>query len=582
MKENKIMTVAKETKEIIAIELLALKKKFIPKDFISYIYYRKDVFSELYNIVMKSRNREEFYHLLEDYFTLKNPNNKKDYVPRGLLLMKFLNSFPMDTSFVEKTVVGKIYKGNEYNIEEIKQLLELYSSSLVNYINKNNKVKHRINNVTPSANSVVTADYTKEFTLEEFQEICKLLGVDSKTYSKDNRSFAEQNKVSTNINVLTDIIAMMVLLYDKNTLLNNKEFVDFELNYGYTDKYYNMVQNGQEIPSLESRIQTFNKEKVISEREQYLLTQLDLLEERISTLTTPTKDLMLQKIALIRMETDITKKATLIIEVNDYYEREYRKQIVESLYSPTESHEVSDIDELGTLLLHVFIRDPYKLAEVEETKILEDVTKQRGVKVTKVEDLTPEEREEYNKRIKELHEVLLNPVVTNRSVQVPSFYSYRDGFRWYKSDTSNQISASIVSYEALMNLGDCIGVGFDSNSIDPRNIIISSNQYQTTNMGVSNLEINREDWFRETSAPLSELMNARLTEVVMYRSKDNIDTKAAYVFASISGTDSRKDEEIITKAREFAEKNHIKLIVFNRLKLKQSYEEKYGQNKKSM
>ena len=133
-----------------------------------------------------------------------------------------------------------------------------------------------------------------------------------------------------------------------------------------------------------------------------------------------------------------------------------------------------------------------------------------------------------------------------------------------------------------MNLGDCIGVGFDSNSIDPRNIIISSNQYQTTNMGVSNLEINREDWFRETSAPLSELMNARLTEVVMYRSKDNIDTKAAYVFASISGTDSRKDEEIITKAREFAEKNHIKLIVFNRLKLKQSYEEKYGQNKKSM
>ena len=372
---------------------------------------------------------------------------------------------------------------------------------------------------------------------------------------------------------------MILSLYDKDTLMHNKEYVSFEMNYGYTEKYYKLLYNQQPIPSLEERKQIYLQEKNISEQEQYYLTQLDLIEERIYTLSSSTKELMIQKIQLIRQEKDIVKKAKLVKEVYEYYEREYRKEIVDSLYTPTSSTEVKDIDELKPLLLHVFIRDSYKMGEGKETEIMDEIASRRGIKVTKVEELTEEEQLEYHRRIKELKEELLNPVVTHKYLDEPSFYSDKNGWRWYKSNTSKQISTSLIGYEALMSMGNCVGVGFSSESIDPDNIIMSSNQYQTTNMGVDNLEISRENQFHEKSAPLQELLESRLTEVVLYRSKDGKDTKSAYVFAVISGLRPEEDQKTIEQARKYAEDNKIKLIVFNQHLIRQSYEQKYGQKK---
>ena len=577
MGNNKIMTITKEAKEKLAIELLYLRKKFLPKEFISYIYNRKDVYKELFNIIQKTHNKEEFYQLLESYLDVKD----QKILPVGIETMKFTDTFIVSSGFIPKSIVKNILKNN-YSLEEIKNIMETYELPLLNFINNNKKIKNKINNLEITSNeSVAIADFTKQISLEEFRNICQYIGIPSEKlpYYNDKEKYRLYTKTYDNILVINTLIRMLLSLYDKNTILNNKEFIEFELEYGYTEKYYNILLNNGAIPSLEERLKTFSEERTITEREQYYLTQLDLLEERIATLTNSTKDLMLQKIALIREEKDLTKKAKLIKEVYEYYEREYRKQIVESLYSPSESCEVTDIDELKPLLLHLFIRDPYKMATTEEEKILEEVTQKRGLKVTSVQELTPEEKAEYDRRVKELREVLLNPVITNRSVNSPSFYSDANGWRWYKSDTSNQISTSLVGFEALMAMGNCIGVGFNSSSISPENIIISSNQYQTTNMGVDSLEISREDQFREKSAPLSELVTSQKTEVVMYRSKNNIDTKAAYVFAIISGTNLQRDEEMILKAREYAEKNNIKLVVFNQLKLRQSYEEKYGQKK---
>jgi len=130
-----------------------------------------------------------------------------------------------------------------------------------------------------------------------------------------------------------------------------------------------------------------------------------------------------------------------------------------------------------------------------------------------------------------------------------------------------------MSIEGILRQGNCVGVGFDRTSISPENIIISSGGYQTTNMGVNNLEVEPNDHFANFSAPLSELVASRRTELVMYRRHNEMKTNAAYVFAIINGYDEEKDRQTIEQAREYAEKNNIKLIVFNNYKIRKSYEE---------
>ncbi len=571
---NKVTTIFNNQKSLLEIELLSLRKKFIPKELIEYVIDRKDSENEVYKIILKAKNKEDFYNQLREYF--RNAKNK--YILEDLVFIKSIGFTITNIKHIPANIAIEVFKNNT----SIRELLSLYKSELVTFINKNKIYKNNILNRSVSENGAAKSDFTIPFTEPEYDVICQNLFLPTNKYPKgktDRETFDIYQTISRNASVLKDILVMIFSLYDKDTLMHNKEFVSFEMNYGYTEKYYKLLYNQQPIPSLEERKQIYLQEKNISQEEQYYLTQLDLIEERIYTLSSSTKELMIQKIQLIRQEKDIVKKAKLVKEVYEYYEREYRKEIVASLYTPTSSTEVKDIDELKPLLLHVFIRDPYKMGEGKETEIRDEIASRRGIKVTKVEELTEEEQLEYHRRLKELKEELLNPVVTHKYLDEPSFYSDKNGWRWYKSNTSKQISTSLIGYEALMSMSNCVGVGFSSESIDPDNIIMSSNQYQTTNMGVDNLEISRENQFHEKSAPLQELLASRLTEVVLYRSKDGKDTKSAYVFAVISGLRPEEDQKVVEQARQYAEDNKIKLIVFNQHLIRQSYEQKYGQKK---
>ena len=70
-------------------------------------------------------------------------------------------------------------------------------------------------------------------------------------------------------------------------------------------------------------------------------------------------------------------------------------------------------------------------------------------------------------------------------------YSDANGFNKYYSDTTNQISASVFNGTDLidnLSLG-IVGIGFNKETVNPEAIAISSDEYQTSNRGLYNMEI---------------------------------------------------------------------------------------------
>ena len=74
-----------------------------------------------------------------------------------------------------------------------------------------------------------------------------------------------------------------------------------------------------------------------------------------------------------------------------------------------------------------------------------------------------------------------------------------------------------------------------------------------------------EKEFEELSAPLSELeqVHRAQSEVVLFRKGMEMPTKAAYVFVGVEDTRSPEYVALIKEAKQIAESNNLKLIVFN-------------------
>ena len=556
MIKREVQDFFKDRKQDILVELLYAKNrsKGVSKHFVEMLVGL--VQNEAIKLLNKARSFEEFGELIRN-------NYEKLCTSYGSMFVFYVTGsvyglYEGGRDMIRGSVAKNVLESG-VRPEDFKEILEEYSDVFIAYINKHKEIKHNLLRKKNLA-GVKIADFTEEFDEKSFREICNLLfkSVDGEEWERK----AEFSK----------LVCSLLAIYDRKVLLNNSDFVKFEIEYGYFDRYYETLVMGGKIPSLAERLAQFHLERNISSEQQYRLNNVDLLEKRIESLKYPSKVIFLDKIRQIREESDIKRKAELVDACFDYYEKEYRKEIVESVFSPDCSVEVGDYRTLQPAMLHLFLRDPMKKLNDYKDKVKGDILARRGVKVTGVEELTVEEAKEYQERIDYAIHVLLNPVITSKSLEGKSLYSDSSGFRWYQSDTSDQISIGLFRPDELVNLSNCVGVGFDRTSVDSSNIVISSSMYQTTNMGVSELEVLPEFRFKSFSAPLAELCNADRTEIVMYREKDGIKTEAAYVFAVVNGFDEVKDRETILRAKEYAEKNQVKLVVFNTKKLKQSYE----------
>ena len=352
-------------------------------------------------------------------------------------------------------------------------------------------------------------------------------------------------------------------------LFNNKEFVQFELLTGLTEEYFYTIRypkHGKPIPSLEERINYYESRSSLTADQTIKLNNLELLEQRIKTIHHKNKQELLDLLTQIKEEKNLNKKIELLEECFLLYEITYREEIVNSLFTPTSSIEITDINQLQNCLIHKFISRSGDLLsgydKILKKKIIEESRDKNPDR-----ELTKEEQERFDKLMEYAKNVLANKVVVEETIETALIYSDQNGWRRYKSDTSNQISASLLplTEDAIRSLRGFIGIGFDKNTLTPENIAISSSAYKTTNMGIENLEVSPEEEFEELSAPLSELEQVyrAQSEVVLFRKGMEMPTKASYVFVGVEDTRSPEYVALIKESKQIAESNNLKLIVFN-------------------
>ena len=127
-----------------------------------------------------------------------------------------------------------------------------------------------------------------------------------------------------------------------------------------------------------------------------------------------------------------------IEEIYSEYEILFREDIISHLFNPTkEVTIVDDFRDLKPQLLHIFIRNPEKFRNNLEEKLIEDIKKERKNQSSISKKLTKEEQEEFIKR-KQLLDVMLNPTQVNYSYDGKSnYYSDKNGWTSYHSDTNN-------------------------------------------------------------------------------------------------------------------------------------------------
>jgi len=517
------------------------KHKNITYNFSEYLFNHNLL--NLINDINKTKNKEQLDDLLKNNI---EKYSKYNMVNISLLLGNTTNiyNFYLDSVSIN---TAKIFLNNNIDLSNHKEIINKYKSIILDYINNNNDLKNSFKLDNNSLN-IINEDFINNL-------------IDKMFIENSNLSFDEKN----NVKILNKIFLNLESIYSKETLLTNYDFVKYEIENNYFKKYISLLQDNQNIPSLNERIDNYNSYKDLSVSQIEKLNNINLLEKRINNISLKEKEELLTKLNKIKEESNLINKIDLLEEIYSDYERLYRIEIINSLYSPSSSIEITNYEQLKPALLHAFIRNTNKLFNSYEEKIKNEIINLRNNN-DKSNDLTKEEQDILNKKLEYANKVLFNQVVVEESANMDIHYTDSTGLRGYVTNTSNQISATLFSEEALLNMGSCIGIGFDYEGLSEENIAMSSSSYQTTNMGLENLEIEEE--FKELSSPLSELLKSNKNEVVLFRKNLDSVTKSSYVFVSLSG--SRYDKELLLKAKKLSEENNMKLVIFNLVEIKKN------------
>lgn len=515
-------------------------KKFnISPEFLSCFACRsdeKDVL-DILNIINRSSNIEKFRENIFDYVK----QNKKNIYNPLLLLGNLLGKYNFYGSMY-KIKINEVNINNlkNFNYENRAEVLKVLKDHLYNYIMNNNSIK---NEFYEQKNLI--KDFKGEIAVDDVNNLFEDV-IDGKTLDIDN---------SVKAVIMQEYLFTIVNRYTLDDILNNYGFIEYDM------------QN-KDNEELDEKRKRYNKNKNITVETLIKIDNLKILKEKLEKINTEDSKELLQQLNIID---DPYKYQQKIEDIYLEYELLFRNDLIKHLFVPiNEETMIDDFRNVRPQMIHCFIRNSEKFRKELEEKIIDKIIRDRNNNDSG--ELTQKEQERFNRMLNKL-EVELNKTQVNYSHDSVGKYTDSLGIGSYKSDTNNQISTSIYSANYFNNsTSEMIGIGFNSEGILPEAIALSSSSYLKTNRGLNNIEYNQSKEFSIMSACYNELIeNDGKSEVVLFRRNIDYDTKASYVFVAFNSKSNKNYQELIDKGRKLAKENNMKLVLYDLVKIKESY-----------
>ena len=496
---------------------------------------------EIFNLISKSKNQEEFANNIKEYLKSKERN-----IYAGVLLIGNVTGKYVFNGFYYESIKG-------LNIDafskESQELLQELKSHFAEYIINNNKRKNmfaeRIK-VGKSSMKDLSRDINKAELIKDFERALNGEEIND-NYFKPT--------------IIAEYLMKTIGIYSKDDIKNNFEFILYDINNSDTN-------------SLDDRRKKYLLHSSLSNNQLRKIDELSILKQRLQGISGEKAEQLLYR--LNRIGNTLDENISELEDIYRDYEVLYRQDLIDNLYVPKEDVTViENYEDLRPQLIHQFIRNPEKFRDMEIEKIKEKIISERK-NGNDSEKLTNDEQKRLDRLINQvdtnLDQYKVNYTTDGRGI------SYTDslGFDSYHSDTSNQISASVFEGKEFINSSTVgiIGIGFNKETLTSEAIAISSNSYKTTNKGLNNLEYDEENEFKEMSSPFSELLKAKgQSEVVMHRRGIDFDTKASYIFAIIDSSNSKQTNEIMKKIEYIKEKEGLKVVIYDVYKIRESLEQ---------
>ncbi len=496
---------------------------------------------DIVKLIDQSENKEEFAKNIQKFLKKQRSNPYSEALLLGNIteryLMRSRSHFRLATINVEAFS------------KENKDLLQDLKSHFAEYIINNNKRKNLFSKKYKFGKSSLVKDLSKDLTKKDLENYFDL---------------AIENKIDFNvfdhatIDVFSNYLLETIGRYSRKDIKDNFDFVLFDLDDKTNKSMYERKMQYMYFKGL-----TDNQVKKINE--------VDILKQRLKEIDNYQSITLLER--LNNIDYDFKNNIDELEDIYLDYEILYRQNLIGSLFVPKNNITiVEDFKDIKPQLLHQFLRDIDKFKEEEYDKIKEKIIEERIDK-----NQTTKLSNEENKRfcmLKKQVDTNLDKYKTNYSIDnMGGVYSDAGYGNFYQSNTTNQISAQYFANETFIDSEVGIkGVGFNSKTLSPEAIIISSSSYKTTNKGLNNIEYNEMKEFEEMSASLKDLENATKSEVVLARRGIDFDTKASYIFAVIDSSNKEATKKIMNEIKDLQQKEGLKAVVYDKYQIKQSLE----------
>lgn len=502
--------------------------------------YHREENQEILKMIMNSKNQKDFKTNIIHYCSIcKNP-----YTPTLFLLGTITNNY----SFFSFTYIDtKNFDYENFKEDNYQETIKILKDNFYEYLLNNNRLKNQF---------LLDENNHYNYTMELSCEFCDKV-FDDVINGKEPTIVNE--KVWC-LETIHNYIVNTIGIYGTKNILENFDFISYDLNH-------------KQDKTLEERKEIYLKRKKLTQAQMEKIENISILIKKLNTINSEESKKLLDRIIRIK-----DKECENISEIEDIYtefEILYRKDIVKHLYTPKEQYTlVENFEDLRPQLLHRFLRNSEKFRSDLETKVKNQIISERNDNKNNNNFLTEEEEKEFERRI-QIIDPMIDQTQVNYSYDSSSFtYSDRTGLKWYHSDTSNQIATSIYSEKYFLEYFSpwFMGIGFNRDGLTTEAIALSSDVYLTTNKGLNNLEYNPSEEFNLMSSTYAELVsNDGESEVVLFRRNMDYDTKASYVFLTIDSSQEEKSKETMKLAKELADKNNMKLVVYDLYKIRKSY-----------
>ena len=507
----------------------------------SLIDRRKDSYAkDILKLINKSKNRDEFSSNIIDYLKLKGRNAYANSLLIGNVTGKYyFNNFYYDS--VKGLNLDAFTKDNEDLIQDLK-------SHFVEYIVSNNERKNTFAERIQAGKSLMrdlSQDLNKEEVVKDFERVL---------------NGEETNDDYIKPQVVSNYLMKTIGVYTKEDIKENFDFVLYDIDRG--DK------NG-----IDERRRKYLLHSNLSNNQLRKIEEVKVLKLRLQKINGEVSEQLISR--LNNIENNIDENIAELEDIYSDYEVLSREDLIEHLFVPQyDVTIVENVSDLKPQLIHQFIRNPEKFRNKEIEKIKERIIKERFDK-NNIQELTEGEKEKMNELINRV-DANLNQYKVNYSTDGKgATYTDSSGFDRYRSDTSNQISASVFEGKEFLESPDVgiVGVGFNEETLTSEAIAISSNSYKTTNKGLNNLEYNEENEFEEMSSTFSELIKSKgQSEIVMHRRGMDFDTKASYIFATINSSNKEQTAGIMNEIEQIRKKEGLKAVIYDKYKIRESME----------